>query len=327
MTFQHIIDFLNRHEKFILTAHETPDGDALGSEYAMLRALQKMGKKALIFNADPAPKNFKFIDETDEINTLESPDQLPSDLEDYVLIILDVNDTGNIGNILKYVFPAVKDYFIIDHHDTGENTLTANLIQEDASSTGEILFQLFNELKIELDLDMARALYMAIVYDTGSFIYPKTSALTFSIARELLVCGVKPNKIYNRIYETRSIASLVLQSWVLSTLELECHNHVAVQIMLKKHLEDSGATYEEGHHIINIPLAAEAIKVSIYFKENLEGILRCSLRSKGDIDVVKIAQKFGGGGHKTAAGFKCSQPIEEVKQTVLRDLDGYFESE
>ncbi len=266
MTFQHIIDFLNRYDKFILTAHETPDGDALGSEYAMLRALQKMGKKALIFNADPAPKNFKFIDETDEINTLESPDQLPSDLDDYVLIILDVNDTGNIGNIVKYVFPIVKDYFIIDHHDTGENTLTANLIQEDASSTGEILFQLFIELKIEVDLDMARALYMAIVYDTGSFIYPKTSALTFSIARELLTCGVKPNNIYNRIYETRSIASLVLQSSVLSTLELECHKHVAIQTMLKKDLEESGATYEEGHHIINIPLAAEAIKVSIYFK-------------------------------------------------------------
>jgi len=327
MTFKHIIDFLNRYEKFILTAHETPDGDALGSEYAMLRALQKMGKKALIFNADPAPKNFKFIDETDEINTLESPDQLPSDLEDHVLIILDVNDTGNIGNILKYVFPAVKDYFIIDHHDTGENTLTANLIQEDASSTGEILFQLFNELKIELDLDMARALYMAIVYDTGSFIYPKTSALTFSIARDLLSCGVKPNEVFSRIYETRSIASLVLQSSVLSTLKLECHNHVAIQIMLKKHLEESGATYEEGHHIINIPLAAEAIKVSIYFKENLEGILRCSLRSKGNIDVVKIAQKFGGGGHKTAAGFKCSQPMHEIKQSVLRDLEGYFESE
>ena len=95
--------------------------------------------------------------------------------------------------------------------------------------------------------------------------------------------------------------------------------------MLKKDLEESGATYEEGHHIINIPLAAEAIKVSIYFKENLEGILRCSLRSKGNIDVVKIAQKFGGGGHKTAAGFKCSQPMDEIKQSVLRDLAGYFE--
>jgi phosphoesterase RecJ-like protein len=327
MTFQHIIKFLNKYDKFILTAHETPDGDALGSEYAMLRALQKMGKQAKIFNADPAPKNFKFIDETNEIQTLVSPDQLPADLKDHVLIILDVNDTGNIGNIVKHVFPRVKDYFIIDHHDTGENTLTANLIQEDASSTGEILYQLFNELNIKLDLDMARALYMAIVYDTGSFIYPKTTPLTFTIAHDLVSRGVKPNEIYSKIYETRSIASLVLQSAVLSTLELQCNNHVAIQTMLKKALEDSGATYEEGHHIINIPLAAEAIKVSIFFKENLEGILRCSLRSKGNIDVVKIAQKFRGGGHKTAAGFKCSEPLETVKKKVLSYLEGYFKSD
>ena len=168
---------------------------------------------------------------------------------------------------------------------------------------------------------------MAIVYDTGSFIYPKTSAQTLHIAFELVTSGVKPNEIYSKIYETKSIASLVLQSTVLSTLELECHDHVAIQIMLKDAILESGATYEEGHQIINVPLAAEAIKVSVFFKENLEGILRCSLRSKGNINVVEIAQKFGGGGHKTAAGFKCSESLEVVKQMVLDDLEKYFTAE
>jgi phosphoesterase RecJ-like protein len=323
-TFKHILEFVQKHDKFIITAHETPDGDALGSEYAMLRALQQMGKKAIILNADPAPRNFTFVDTSNEIRMLETPDQLPPDLQDHALVILDVNDTGNIGNIVTLVFPKVKDYFIIDHHDTGTNTLTANLILEEASSTGEILYQLFKEMGVKVNLDMARALYMAIVYDTGSFIYPKTSALTFSIAYELVNIGVKPNEIYSKIYETRSIASLVLQSTVLATLELKCERHVAIQIMRKKALMESGATYEEGHHIINIPLAAEEIKVSIFFKENMEGILRCSLRSKGNIDVVKIAQKFGGGGHKTAAGFKCTEPLEVVRRKVLKDLQGYF---
>jgi len=327
MTFKHIRDFIERYDKFILTAHETPDGDALGSEYAMLKALQKIGKDVMILNADPAPKNFKFVDDWGEILTLEGPDQLPPDLDERALIILDVNDTGNIGTIATLVFPRVKDYFIIDHHDTGENTLTSNLIQEDASSTGEILFQLFEDMGIEIDLQMAKALYMAIVYDTGSFIYPKTSSLTFSIAKTLVSIGVRPYEIYSKIYETRSIASLMLQSIVLATLELKCHRHVAIQTMLKDALESSGATYEEGHHIINIPLAAEAVKVSIFFKQNLEGILRCSLRSKGDIDVVEIAQKFGGGGHKTAAGFKCSEPLDTVKEKVLGDLKDYFEAE
>ena len=327
MRFKHIIEFITQNDKFILTAHETPDGDAIGSEYAMLKALQKLGKQARVLNSDPAAKNFKFIDGTDEINTLDNPNHLPDDVEDHVLIILDVNDTGNIGNIEKWVLPRVKDYFIIDHHDVSENTLTSNLIEENASSTGEILYQLFQEMKIEIDLGMAKSLFMAIVYDTGSFIYPKTSALTLRIAYELVASGVKPNEIYSKIYETKSIGSLVLQSKVMSTLKLEYDDHVAIQTMPKEAIIESGATYEEGHQIINIPLAAEAIRVSVFFKENLDGILRCSMRSKGNIDVAKIAQKFGGGGHRTAAGFKCSEPLEAVKRIVLNDLKGYFEPE
>ena len=323
--FDGVLGFISRHEKFILTAHETPDGDAIGSEYAMLLALRQLGKQARIFNADPAPRNFRFIDEHDDIETLETAGQLPTDLEDYVLIILDVNDISNIGNVAKLVLPKVKEAFIIDHHDVNTETLTTNLIQKEASSTGEIVFQIFKELNLTISLPMAKSIYMAIVYDTGSFIYPKTSALTFSIARELVLAGVSPNEIYSRVYEARSIASLKLHSAVIATLKLEFDAGVAIQVMLKDMILDSGATYEEGHQIINVPLSAEDVRVSVYFKENLEGVLRCSLRSKGNIDVAKIAQQFGGGGHKTAAGFKCSDPLEETKSKVLDYLRVYFD--
>ena len=324
MTFESIIKFIQRHEKFILTAHETPDGDAIGSEFSMMRALQKLGKTAKVFNSDPMPKNFRFIDVDNEIQVLTEPAQLPGDLDEYALIILDVSDTGNIGNIAEHVLPKVREYFILDHHDNESDILSPSLIQRRASSTAEILYQLFNELGVEIDIDMAHAIFTAVVYDTGSFIYPKTSALTFRIGYELVSFGVNPNRIHHMVYETKSIASLLLQSTVLSSLELRLTNRVAIQTMLRSTLIESGANYEEGHQIINIPLAAESVEVSIFFKENIDGLLRCSLRSKGAVDVAKIARKFGGGGHQTAAGFKFQDSLELVKAKLLKHMESCF---
>lgn len=323
MEFKYVKDFISKHEKFIICAHESPDGDAIGSEYAMLLALRKFKKQALIFNADPAPLNFTFVDKNNEIKELESEEQLPEDISEYVLLIMDTNDIHNIGNIESLVLPKVQDYFIIDHHECDEKR-ESHLIIKEASSTSEMLFQLFNELKIKIDQDMARAMFMAIVYDTGSFIYPKTTALTFKIAHELVKLGIVPNDIYTKLYEMNSIPSIVLQSKVLGTLELHLDNHVAIQTMLKNTIITTGADYEEGRAIINIPLKANDVKVSIFFKENLEGILRCSLRSKEDIDIGKIARYFGGGGHRTAAGFKCKESLEKVKKKVLSQLEEYF---
>jgi phosphoesterase RecJ-like protein len=325
MKYEPVRSFLSHHDKFILTVHETPDGDALGSEYAMLRALRQLGKTAQIFNADPAPAKFSFVADEDVFTVLQNAQQLPADIEDYCLLILDVNDINNIGSIAELVLPRVRGHFIIDHHDSETDTLSGNLIQQNASSTAEILFQLFREMKIAIDLPMARALYMAIVYDTGSFIYPKTTALTFDIAHQLVDLGVNPNMIYSHVYESNSTPSLRLMSRVLSTLELALNNHVAIQTMTRGTLLEVGAQYEEADQIINIPLRSKEVKVSVFFKENLEGIKRCSLRSKGNIDVAEIAQSFGGGGHKTAAGFKCAQPFPVLKEKILARLGGYFE--
>ncbi len=324
MIFKQVIDFINSNNNFILSAHETPDGDAIGSEYAMLKALQKLGKNVKVFNSDPMPNKFGFIDENNEIKTLESPDQLPDDIENYVLLILDTNDENNIGVVAEYVLPRVKGHFIIDHHESDEDLLVQNLVQKSASSTAEILYLLFKEMEVEIDFKMAQALFMAIVYDTGSFIYPKTTALTFEIARDLVTIGVNPNYIYSKVYESNSISSLLLHSKVLSTLEIVFDNHVAIQTMTKETIIDSGALYEEADQIINFPLRSESIRVSIFFKENLDGLLRCSLRSKGNIDVAEIAQSFGGGGHKTAAGFKCKLSLVETKKLVLEKLSKYF---
>jgi bifunctional oligoribonuclease and PAP phosphatase NrnA len=321
---QGAIDFLTRTRRFIITAHETPDGDAIGSECAMLRTLRSMGKEAMIFNADPTPHKFAFLDTDSIVQVLQSADQLPPDLEDYALLMLDTNDVHNIGQIATLVLPRVREHFIIDHHENEEDLLAGNLIKKNASSTSEVIYQIFKEMRVEIDFATAEALYTGILFDTGCFIYPKTTALTFAIARDLVVKGVEPNLVYAHVYESNSISALILHSRVLSTLELVFGSHVAILTMNRQMIADSGANYEEADQFINIPLKSGDIRVSVFFKENAEGLLRCSLRSKGAINVAEIAQAFGGGGHTTAAGFKCRESLETTKNIVLEKLRKYF---
>lgn len=324
--FQAAIDFLARTQRFIITAHETPDGDAIGSECAMLLALTSIGKDAVILNADPTPRKFGYLDTDRIVATVESAEKVPSDLAEYSLLILDTNDVRNIGAVATLVLPRVQEHFIIDHHERDrDDARGGNFIQKGASSTCEILYQLLREMNVTIDLPVAQALYTGILFDTGCFIYPKTTALTFEIARDLVVIGVNPNFVYTKVYESNSVSALMLQSCVLSTLELMYFDHVAILTMRRQMILDCRASYEEADGMINIPLKSEDVRVSMFFKENLEGLLRCSLRSKGNINVAEIAQQFGGGGHKTAAGFKCRESLESTKKAVLEALRKYFE--
>ena len=321
--FKGAIDFLTRTKRFIITSHETPDADAVGSECAIAKVLRGMGREALIINADPIPRKLAFLDPEKLIRVLEREDQVPADIAEYSLLMLDTNDTQNIGQVAT-LLPRVREHFIIDHHEKEEDVLAGNFIQKSASSTAEILYQLLKQMDVTIDKEIAQALFTGIVYDTGSFIYPKTTSLTFEIARDLVAKGVRPSLVYSRLYESNSISALILQKRVLSTLELFFANHVSLLTMTREMVVESGANYDEADQLINIPLRSEDIRVSVFFKQNPAGLLRCSLRSKANINIAEIAQAFGGGGHRTAAGFKCREDLEKSKQAVLEKLRKLF---
>jgi phosphoesterase RecJ-like protein len=322
MQYGSVRDFLERNRKIVITAHETPDADALGAEFAMLRALLQLGKAASICNADPAPENLTFVEPLHRPLVLRAEQDLPADVAEHALLILDVNDVHNLGSVGRLLLPRVREHFIIDHHDSDNDTDLAapNHIEQGASSTCEILYLLFREMGLRLDPHMAQALFMGIVFDTGSFVYPKTTALTFRIAHELVAMGVNPNEVYSNLYESHSLSSLVLMSRVLSSLKLHFAGRVAVQSMPRRLLEKCRARYEEADQFINIPLRSREVRVSLFFKQNAEGLWRCSLRSKGSIDVAAIARSYGGGGHRTAAGFKCARPIAALQAEILDEL-------
>jgi len=178
---------------------------------------------------------------------------------------------------------------------------------------------------VVLTPECARAAYAGIVYDTGFFAYSKTTERTFRAALALVEAGVKPYEIYREMNENASTGSLLLQKQVLSTLKIQNQGRVAVQMLRKEDLETTGAHYEDAENFINVPLKSREVEVSVLIKENREGQTRCSLRSKGSINVSKIAQALGGGGHVSAAGFKSSlgpnETLEKVLEKVSEALD------
>ncbi len=335
MTYEATAEMLRSHDQFLLAAHPRPDADALGAVFALSRVLEGMGKDVVSIVPDSPDRRFRFIDKDQRILTYREGKTDTSDWKDRLLVLLDTSP-DNIGELYSPLFGSLdgnrlikdkgtprgdfkgfRDYLIIDHHDHSPDIQAPHLIDSSMSSTCEMLYNTIRLMEGPLDLDTAEALYAGIVFDTGSFVYPKTGKASFLVAYELVSLGVIPNAIFTHLYESSSTASLKLQSRVLSTLQLFLDEQVSMIEMDTETLESTGSRYGDSGSLINIPLQCEKIRVSIFFKTDEKGHRRCSLRSKGRVDVSRIAESFGGGGHKTASGFGFDENQDQVLNRLL----------
>jgi phosphoesterase RecJ-like protein len=318
-----VFEFFEKHESFILTTHENADPDGLGAELVLDRILQKAGKTVHILNEGKMADHFSFMDPERRIGCWEGEKygDLP---EKSALLILDTSDEYNIGG-MRDLIRRVRQTFVIDHHEPNRLSSLSGLLDPTASSTCEIAVEIARAAGVLLDTDSARAAFAGITYDTGSFAYRKTTARTFQAALALTDAGVVPYEVYRELNESSSLGALLLKRQVLSSLEIRGGGRVAVLILRKKDLKATGAKFEDAETFINIPLQAREIAVSVLVKENLEGKIRCSLRSKGLVNVSKIAQQFGGGGHVSAAGFRSASGIDETLRQVLGKIEPLLE--
>jgi phosphoesterase RecJ-like protein len=310
-----VLNFLKRKPSVILTTHEVPDADGLGSELALAQICRELGKNCRIINAGPMADRYYFMDPQREVETLDKKRD-KKDFEQSVLIIIDCPDEYQIGAIKEFV-PLALDVLVIDHHEIAPLSPWKAFIDSSASSTCELIAEIAEAAGIKLNPVSSAALFAGISYDTGSFAYPKTTIRTFKAALKLIEDGVNPYSIYHELNETYAVGALLLRKQVFSTLQIKNEGRVAVQILRKEDLETTKTRIEDAEPFINIPLMADEILISVMIKENTEGSIRCSLRSKGNINVSKIAQAFGGGGHVTASGFRSSLSIEETLSRVL----------
>lgn len=323
MTLDDTAEYFKVHDDYLVVSHDGPDADGLGAAYALTIALQAIGKRAVAAVPGAMPPKFRFIDRRGLFLSLAATDP---PFQPRVVVVVDTHDLSYVGAKVEAVLDRAEDRVLIDHHEQKTESVESVLLDPSASSSSELVYLVAERLGVEMPVDAAEAVFAGIVYDTGSFAYPKTSERTFACALELVRRGVKPYEVHNRMYESSSIGVLILQKMVFSTLELHAENRVAIQTLKRADLATSGASYEDAEDLVNAPLQGRTVEVSILFKENLEGKLRCSLRSKGRLNVAHIAQSFGGGGHKTAAGFTCQSPLERAKgdvlQTIVKALEG-----
>jgi len=303
---------IGRFEKFLISSHINPEGDAIGSQIAMSSLLKRLGKKVVSVNDNPVPHALRFMKGSGDILK-----EMPRDFNFDSAVILDSPDLTRIGRIANYI-SSDKPVINIDHHISNQRFARYNWVAPNVSSAGEMVFELFKEFKLKMRYDEAVAIYVAIMTDTGSFKYTNTSSRTHRIIAELIDAGAEPYQLFSRIYETSSLEDTNLLGEALRTLKVTDDGKIAWLWVTKKMLKETKASLEGTEGIINFARSIEGVEIAILFRETgTEGRVKVSFRSKGTLDVNKLASFFDGGGHITASGCTVFGKIEDVQKKVL----------
>ncbi len=312
---------LRERDRFLVTSHEAPDGDALGSLLATGLALAQLGKDAVMFLGGdaPLPGEYRFLDLGDRGLLRE----LPVDAAERTLVAVDCASEGRVGAQPGLVEAA--PYTInVDHHHDNPRFGEVNVVVEDASSTGEVLADVFRELGVQLTPGIAEALYIALVTDTGRFQYANTTPKALRLAAELVEAGADVNRVFQGVYENVQFAKLKLLARALEHAQVLKGGEIVVSHLLRGDFEAVGATEPYSEGIIDVLRSVEGSIVSALIREPPRDggpTRKVSLRSSVDeVDVSAIARKSGGGGHREAAGFSSELSVAELTDFIVREV-------
>jgi bifunctional oligoribonuclease and PAP phosphatase NrnA len=299
-----IVDEIHRRQRFVISSHVRPDGDAIGSQLAMAYALRYLGKQVRIVDGDKPPTPLLVFPGVPAIEVMNEIDD-PGD----AVIVMECGDLARTG-----VNGFERGFVInIDHHPGNLMYGALNWFDLSAAACGEMVFDLVEALGVPLTKEIATHAYIAILTDTGSFHYSNISPKTFEICRRCVEAGVDPPSVARSIFDSNNLGRLKLFGAVLSRMELDPSGRLATVYVDQQMATDCGGTYEDTEGLINLPLTVKEIQAVVFFKENGPDDWRISMRSKGDIDINAVAKRFGGGGHKNASGCSARGSFEELK--------------
>lgn len=313
-------DAILQNQRFVIASHIEPDGDAVGSEMAMLHFLRGLGKEAVVLSSSETPRNLRFLDPDNEI-ILYDPLSPPREVrEAEVIFILDISTWDRIGDLgfALELAPSIK--ICLDHHSNNEGFADINVVDQSASATCELVYELILYTGDRLTREIATALYTGILTDSGSFRYGKTTSRTHFMAAHLISQGVDPERVHEECFAGHTWALVRLTGLAFQTLRSDCDGKVAWIKVTRGMYQASGAVREDIEHYLNTIRAIEGVVVSVLFIELRSGLVKVLLRSRDHINVNLFAQKFGGGGHRYAAGFVLQEPMEAVIRKTMEEL-------
>jgi phosphoesterase RecJ-like protein len=307
-----LLDLIRKRNSFAITSHVRPDGDAIGSSLGLLHLLEAMGKQAIVVFTDPIPPNFHFLPGVKRISTHLPPVD--------AVVFLEC-DSVQRSSVNQAEFDAARPLLTIniDHHRSGRDFAEFNWIDPQAAAVGAMVYELVLAAGVEITLAMADCLYAAILTDTGSFNYPSTVAATFAMAERLVKSGTSADRIARAIYFCNPASKVRLLGVALSNLEIE--GAVCWSCVTLAEMERVGASVEDCEGVVNHLIGIAGIEAAVFLRE-LPGHnqFRLSMRSRGTLDVSTIAERFGGGGHRSASGCTMSGSLAEVTERIVDQL-------
>ena len=325
--FENLKNIILNNSSFLLTTHVNPDADAIGSELAFYHILKKLGKKVTIINHSSTPYNMEFFNKENIIQKFDVELHKNIFNEVDVLVALDFNRADRTVSMTDYFRKSSKLKICIDHHQDPEKFVDYLFIDIAYSATGHIIYDFIKQTKIvSLDLNIAEPIYAAIMTDTGSFRFDRTTSQVHNIIAELLKYGVNPEQVYDKLYDQSKFSKVKLLGRALNSIRLLYDNKLGYMTITQKDFEELGAIESDTENFVNYNLSIENVVIGILFIELKNGF-KVSFRSKGRIPVNKLANEFGGGGHTNAAGARFfTNNLQDVIPVILSKAEFYLKN-
>lgn len=306
-----------RSRTFLITTHESPDGDAVGSTLALACYLRGLGKEVTLYYRDQVPDIYTFLPLADMVQSA-----IPAGSYD-ICFVLDVGEFARAGKELGE-FRGIGKFINIDHHLHCERFGAINLIDSEACATGALIYRIIKAAGHQIDYAIALCIYTAVITDTGSFRYSNANPEAFAIAGEMVAAGVNAWHVAEKLYERQPHERLALLALALGTLEVSSRGDYAAVTVTLDMYEKSGARPELTDGFVNYPRSIRGVEVAIFFREIEPGLFKVGFRSKGTVDVSALAAAFGGGGHHNAAGCTMPGTFADVREKVFSHLEIAF---
>jgi phosphoesterase RecJ-like protein len=316
---QRIIDLIEKHDDFLLTSHQDPDGDSIGSLIGLAAFLEKLGKRVAVYNEGRLPAKYRFLDPHGKIRF----DKSPIGFEPQVAIVLECPEYERIGFVQELITEGMT-IVNIDHHPRNRMYGALNYIDESACAVAEILYEIIKINGHQITPEIAEAFYAAVASDTGRFKFTNTNSNCFKTASELAAAGANPKIIADKIFSSFSAGTIRLLGHLLQSLEMKADGRVCILKLRVADLKKYDVLVEDTEGIVDYSLTIEGVKVGIFFKERDANTVKVSMRSQNGIDISKFAIKKGGGGHANAAGFTINLPLDNAVKQIVDEVTEFL---
>lgn len=316
-----IIDLIRASETILISTHRQCDGDGLGAELALCYALKKFGKKVRAINVDATPRKYAFLGSQKEIEIFEKNPQVK--LEADLCLIFDTNDERMLEPLYSSLRTQVRQILFVDHHpllQNGPRPSADSYIEIAAASTGELAYKIIKALGIELDRQIARALYTSITFDTQLYRYVRNSPTSHLIAAELLSYDINPEEIHRSLFGNQTVQKMAFLAKALGEIEYLCEGRLAILCLRDADLLRHNLEPDEARDLIDMIMNIDTLEAAVIFREDAKDQYKLSIRSKGSLEVLSVAESFGGGGHTHAAGAFVKGIYLDLKEKIVKDL-------